>query len=196
MSPGIKVIAGKWRGRNIGSFKDDLSVRPLLGRIKKSLFDIMTPKLDGAVFLDLYAGTGTVGIEALSRGAKRAVFVDGDRACVELIKRNLAALGWNDPGAVQRGEIVSGLKWIGGQFDIIYLGPPYKDMEKKPLALTAPTLKNIVEAGLMAPGAWVVSQRHVKEPVAVPPGLEQFREEKYGDTLVCFYIKGQGSETA
>jgi len=188
MKPGIRIIAGNWGGRVIRTFKDDLSVRPLLGRIKKSLFDILYPRLKtGPSFLDLYAGTGNVGIEALSRGARRALFIDGDDKCVQLIKRNLQELGWQDPDAVRRGDITAGLKWLGEKFDIIYMGPPYKDGEKRPLALTGATLKVVVESDIMNPGAWIISQRHIKEPVMVPPQLENFRDEKYGDTWVSFY---------
>jgi 16S rRNA (guanine(966)-N(2))-methyltransferase RsmD len=188
MKPGIRIIAGNWGGRVIHTFKDDLSVRPLLGRIKKSLFDILYPRLKlGPSFLDLYAGTGNVGIEALSRGARRALFIDGDDKCVQLIKKNLQELGWEDRDAVRRGDITAGLKWLGEKFDIIYMGPPYKDKEKRPLALTGTTLKVVVESDIMNPGAWIISQRHIKEPVAAPPELENFREEKYGDTLVGFY---------
>lgn len=189
MADGIRIIGGEGCGRYIKSFKDDLSVRPLLGRIKKSLFDILKLKIMDSVFLDLYAGTGAVGIEAISRGAGKVIFVDGDRKCTELVSRNLADLGWQNRGRVEQFDITRGLKWLGEKIDIVYMGPPYKDLKRTPLTLTGVTLKTVVEADILKSNSLIISQRHIKEPVAVPEELESIREEKYGDTLVVFYRK-------
>lgn len=189
MVDGIRIIAGEGRGRYIKTFKNDLSVRPLLARIKKSLFDILSARIPGVKFLDLYAGTGAVGIEALSRGASRVVFVDGDRKCVDLIGQNLKDLGWSDRALIEQCDITRGLSWLKDKFDIVYLGPPYKDMERTPLALTGTTLQRVLEAGLVAENGLIISQKHIKEPVAEIPGIEAFRVEKYGDTVLTFYRK-------
>ncbi|MFH1368379.1 MAG: 16S rRNA (guanine(966)-N(2))-methyltransferase RsmD [Elusimicrobiota bacterium] len=191
MAEGIRIIGGEAGGRYIKTFKNDLSVRPLLGRIKKSIFDILAAKLPGLLFLDLYAGTGAVGIEALSRGAKKAVFVDGDRRCAKLIEQNLAELGWTGRAKVEQHDITRGLGWLDGKFGIVYMGPPYKDSQKKPLNLTGITLKIVFESGVLDDNGWIISQRHIKEPVEAPAQLMAFRQEKYGDTIVVFYRKAE-----
>lgn len=185
---GIRILGGEARGRQLKTLKiDDLSIRPLLGRIKKSLFDILRPKLPGAAFLDLFAGTGAVGIEALSQGARRAVFVELSPRSLGLIRENLKMLGWNGRAEVHRADVTKGLGWLNERFDIVFMGPPYKDEHKRPLALTVHALRAVAEAGLLAPGGLIVSQHHDKEAVSVPPGLERYRQEKYGDTIVSFY---------
>ncbi|MGA2090524.1 MAG: 16S rRNA (guanine(966)-N(2))-methyltransferase RsmD [Endomicrobiales bacterium] len=185
----LSIIAGEARGRALKSLPlDDLSVRPILARIKKSLFDILSPRIGGSRFLDLYAGTGAVGHEALSRGAASVVFVESDKRSQELITANAVMLGWMDRCRIVKVDIVQGLGSVmGGPFDIIFMGPPYKDAHKKPLSLTGITLRNVCESRLLSPNGWILSQRHEKEPVVIPEGLEQFRIEKYGDTVVAFY---------
>ncbi len=185
----IRIQGGEAGSRFIKSMKDNYPVRPLLGRIKKSLFDILRPRLEGSLFLDLYSGTGAVGLEALSRGAQRAVFVDGDARCVRMIKDNIATFHWEGRAVVHQADILRGLGWLSEKFDIVFLGPPYVDQEKRPLALTTPTLFRIQEGALLKPDGWVISQHHAKEPVAAPEGLVSFRREKYGDTVVTFYRK-------
>lgn len=185
---GIRIIGGEARGRALKTFKeDDLSVRPILARIKKSLFDILAPRIGGARFLDLFAGTGAVGIEALSRGASSVDFVEDSPRSLGLIKDNLAMLGWTDRARIHRADVTKGLSWLPGPFDIIFLGPPYKDAAKKPLALTGITLTHIVTAGLLAPDGIIVGQHHEKEAVTAPEGLTMFRRETYGDTKVSFF---------
>lgn len=189
---GIRIQGGEARGRQLKTFKiEDLSVRPLLGRIKKSLFDIIRPKLAGADFLDLFAGTGAVGIEALSQGARRAVFVELSPRSLALIKENIESLGWSGRADIHRADVTKGLGWIKGPFGVIFLGPPYKDDRKRPLALTTPALRAVVEAGLLAKDGIIVSQRHDKEAVNVPGELAQYRQEKYGDTILSFYRRNE-----
>lgn len=187
----MRIIAGVARGRRILSVPKSLPVRPISARIRQSLFDILRPRLPGARFLDLFAGTGAVGLEALSRGAERAVFVDMDPRCVKVIEKNLARAGWAGKGVVLRGSLGAPLGWISyrsgtGAFDIIFLGPPYVDEQKRPLRLSQAVVGLIASSGLLEPDGWVVSQHHKKEPVAAPEGFEAFREAKYGDTVVSF----------
>ncbi|MBN1621518.1 MAG: 16S rRNA (guanine(966)-N(2))-methyltransferase RsmD [Endomicrobiales bacterium] len=183
---GIRIIGGSLKGRSVKSFKNDFSIRPILGRIKKSLFDILRNKLAGSVFLDLYAGTGAVGIEALSRGAKSVVFVDSDKRCIRLINENINKLGLTDLSYVCQRDVLSGLGWLKEKFDIIFMGPPYKDDKKEPLCLTGVTLGLISEAKILKEDGWIIAQHHNKEKLAVPENLSIFRTEKYGDTLVDF----------
>ncbi len=193
----MRIIGGSGRGRRILSVGEEVGTRPISSRLKQSLFDILRPRTLGAKFLDLYAGTGAVGLEALSRGAEYAFFVERDKRCLEVIRKNLERAGFSGRGAAQPGNALEDLSWIAfragiSQFDLIFLGPPYKDLEKRPLALTTPTLKRVLEAGLLAPDALIVCQHQVKEPVEIPPGLELIRREKYGDTFMSFVKAAKG----
>ena len=186
----MRIIAGALRGRRV-KFRDQAGVRPISGRIKQSVFDIIAGLVPGAKVLDLFAGTGAVGLEALSRGAELAVFVDLSKACVAQIEQALAKTGFKSKGRALMGNALSDLSWLPfrstiAQFDLIYMGPPYKTDEGRPLAYSTPSLAKVVEAQLLAPNGWLMLQHHVKEDVSLPPGLERFRQEKYGDTHVDF----------
>lgn len=169
-----------------------MMVKPISGRMRQSLFDILKQRITGSYFLDLFAGTGAVGLEALSRGALKVCFVERDPRCVAVIEKNLERAGWSDRAVVLRGNILGPLSWVSHRsgvekFDLVFMGPPYRDEENRPLAYSNTVLKNIAQAGLAAPGAWIVAQHHKKERVDRPEGLEQFRENKYGDTLITFF---------
>jgi 16S rRNA (guanine966-N2)-methyltransferase len=188
----MRILAGEHRGRPFKSVPKSLPVKPISSRIKKSLFDILRPWLGGAKFLDLYAGTGSVGLEALSRGAESAFFVDRDKRCLAVIEENLKTLGAAGKGRTSYGDILQDLSWIPyragvAAFDIIFMGPPYRDEENRPLAFSTPSLANVIAANLAAEGALVLVQHHVKEDVQVPAGWERFRREKYGDTFMDFH---------
>jgi 16S rRNA (guanine966-N2)-methyltransferase len=189
---GIRIIAGKAKGRVLKSPEADTNTRPILGRIKKSLFDILRLRITGSNFLDLYAGTGAVGIEALSRGAKTAVFLELDNKNLNLIKTNIQNLGLSSQARVERCDITKGLGWLGASFDLIFLGPPYVDSAKKPLSLTGITLDIISKADILKIDGWVISQHHKKEPFAVPASMAVFRQEKYGDTILSFMKLANG----
>ena len=133
-----------------------------------------------------------MGIEALSRGAAFAFLVDLDRRCTELIARNLAAAGFAGRGKVHFGNALSDLCWVPfrsgtSEYDLIFMGPPYKDDQKRPLAFSTPALAKVAEAGLLAPKGWAVCQHHVKEDVKAPAGWVMVRREKYGDTYLDFF---------
>lgn len=187
---GLRILGGEARGRILKTLKeDDLSVRPLLGRIKKSLFDILQFKIQNTKFLDLYAGTGAVGIEALSRGCSFVDFVEASNKSIELIEQNLKMLGWGSRGKIYKADITGGLGFLRQQYNIIFMGPPYKDEKKKMLALTTATLNAVCNANLLLPDGIIISQHHIKEQVAIPPEIEKYRQEKYGDTIINFYKK-------
>lgn len=188
----MRILAGGSRGRRFKSVPKNLPVKPISSRIKKSVFDILRPWLGGAKFLDLYAGTGSVGLEALSRGAESAFFVDRDKRCLAVIDENLKALGLAAKGRTAYGDILQDLSWVPfragvSTFDLVFLGPPYRTEENAPLSYSTPSLARVVEAGLPAPDALILVQHHIKEEVAVPAGWTRFRREKYGDTFVDFH---------
>ena len=143
------------------------------------------------MWLDLFAGTGNVSLEALSRGALRVVSVDREPACIKNIHRNLVHLGFEDRARVIKADILKPLDFLlsysdNEGYDIIFMGPPYRDLNQKMLSLSEPALQNVAAAKLLAPKGIIVLQTHKTEQFAVPDSLEIYREEKYGDTLVHF----------
>ncbi|WP_424243941.1 16S rRNA (guanine(966)-N(2))-methyltransferase RsmD [Elusimicrobium posterum] len=186
----MRIIAGTAKGRKIFSVSKNLPVKPISDRIKQSVFDIIRPRLPASHFLDLFAGTGNVSLEALSRGASKAVMLDREVACVKNIKRNLEHLGFTERAHVFRGDVLKGIGFLSayseGGYDIIFMGPPYRDINDKPLFLSTPSLAEVAKYDLLAEGGIIVLQHHQNEQLEAPKGYEIYREEKYGDTLVHF----------
>jgi len=186
---GIQIIAGSLRGKRIKSLPG-LATRPLLGRIKKSLFDILGDRVVGARFLDLYAGTGSVGIEALSRGACYVLFVEREARLIRLVRENLRRFRLEKRAKVIKADVLNYGKEgrrisLGEQFDLIFAGPPYK------LNLIKDTLNIIVRLRLLKKDGWVICQHHFKEEVPEREGfLSLFRKERYGKTVMTFYQVG------
>jgi 16S rRNA (guanine(966)-N(2))-methyltransferase RsmD len=188
----LKVIAGGARGRILKTLpQDDLSIRPMLGRMKKSVFDIIQFSVPGCDFLDLFAGVGSVGIEALSRGAAKCVFAEMSDMSLKLIKHNVNMLGYNDRAKIVKCNVITQFEQIAAKYDIVFMGPPYVDGNKKPLALTYPALKNAARYGILKENSVIIAQKHIKEPVGSVAGLDMFRAEKYGDTVVSFYRRSK-----
>ena len=130
-------------------------------------------------------------MEALSRGAVRVVSVDREPACIKNIYRNLAHLGFEDRARVVKADILKPLDFLlsysdNEGYDIIFMGPPYRDQNNKMLSFSEPALKNVADGKLLAPKGVIVLQTHKTEQFAVPESLEIYRVEKYGDTLVHF----------
>ncbi|MCA6071898.1 MAG: RsmD family RNA methyltransferase, partial [Endomicrobium sp.] len=135
----LKVIAGTAKGRLLKTLpREDLSIRPMLGRMKKSIFDIVQFKIPDSKFLDLFAGMGSVGIEALSRGAKEVVFAELSDVSLSLIKHNVNMLGFADRARIVKCNIIKDFEILQDKYDIVFMGPPYKDGDRKALALTYP----------------------------------------------------------
>ena len=187
----MRVQSGSARGRSIKALPSGPEVRPILARIRKSLFDILRPRLAGSKFLDLFAGTGTVGIEALSNGASSAVFVDASSHSCRMIEKNLDVLGFRDRARVVRADVIAQLNLLRDTpFDIIFMGPPYKDSNRLPLALTVPAVRAVDQNALLGANGIVIGQHHKKEPVNdLPPGWEIYRQNTYGDSTLTFFRK-------
>ncbi len=181
MNNEIKIIAGELRGRKIYTLPSQ-DTRPLLSRVRKSLFDIIKLHLAYCHFLDLYAGSGSVGIEALSRGAEKVIFIEQGNAANELIKNNIKKMGITDRSQVLLIDVLSYLKDCNGKFDIIFSGPPYFSGENiKVLEIIA--FKNILNKnGLL------ICQQHKNEKYTEKTGnIKLIRNEKYGDMRLIFY---------
>ncbi len=178
----MRVIAGEAKGRRLKMVPGS-STRPIGERVKEALFAILGGQVVDALFLDLFAGTGSVGIEALSRGARGAVFVDQSRRAVTTIKDNLAHTGLDDRARVMRADVFAFLKKGDLEpFDLIYVAPPqYR-------GLWAKTLRALDASSLLAPDGLVVAQIHPKEyqPLKLYT-LTLTDQRRYGSTMLCFY---------
>lgn len=176
----MRVIAGEFRSRVLRSLPG-ADVRPTPDRMRESLFSILASRIGGCVFLDLYAGTGAVGIEALSRGAERAIFVEHNLAAVEVIRANLKSLGLDKRGRVWQGRAGSVIPKIE-RADIVFLDPPYpmeQEYEKALLALADEP-----------PGLAIAqhsSRFEMKESYGV---LKRTRVVKQGENSLSFFDAG------
>jgi len=176
-----RILAGQFKGKLIKTLPG-LSTRPLLAQVKKSLFDILSSRIEGTRFLDLYAGGGNIGLEALSRGAKSCWFVEKNPRCIRIIKENLNLLGITDFALVFRRDVLKFLPRVVKNFDLIFVGPPYE------MNLVIPTLKIIAEKYILAEEGWTICQHHRREKLAENVGqLSQFRKEIYGNIALSFY---------
>lgn len=183
----MRVIAGTAKGRKLRSVPGS-TTRPITDRVKRSLFDVLGTRVIEARFLDLFAGTGSVGIEALSRGAALAVFVERAPRAIQVIRENLRITGLADQARVVRMDVFAFLQRDpasqGGPFHIIHIAPPqYRE-------LWARTLQALDETDFLVPGGLAVAQIHPKEyePLALS-SLSLVDQRRYGSTLLCFYEK-------
>jgi len=175
-----RIIAGSKRNIKIDT-PTGSQTRPILARIRKSLFDTLSPRLYNACFLDLYAGSGAVGLEALSRGVSWVSFVEISDICARIIQKNVKRMGFSDRTEVLRYD-VKNLPPLPRTYDIVFSGPPYKEQ------LTAKTLDIILSRVVLAKNCRVICQHETSEVVPEEAGnLKKFREKKYGQTILSFY---------
>ncbi|HVY94356.1 MAG TPA: 16S rRNA (guanine(966)-N(2))-methyltransferase RsmD [Bryobacteraceae bacterium] len=179
----MRVIAGEFRSRRLQSLPG-LDVRPTPDRLRETLFNILTPRIKGSVFVDAYAGTGAVGIEAISRGAKQAVFIERNRQAVETIQANLKSLGIRGEARVIKGAATLHLASI--KADIVFLDPPY------PLESEYRAAMEVMAAN---PPAIVVAQHSVR--YSLPEKFEAFERTRFvkqGDNALSFYAPVSGPD--
>jgi len=162
-----------------------LKTRPTIDRVKESVFNILAPYIKGTV-LDLFSGTGALGIEALSRGADYAVFVDSDRNCCRIISENLEKTGFSGNAKVYCRRADSVIRELGKNktsFDMVFLDPPYLQN------FIQDTLQLLIENGIIKHKGIIVAEHHRNEPVQTEgSGLEIFRSADYGETVVSFLV--------
>lgn len=180
----MRVIAGQARGLRLAA-PTGRDIRPTLDRVRESLFAIIGPAIEG-VFLDLFAGTGANGIEALSRGASSAEFVDSDKDSIALIRKNLETTRLAARGTVHRLSLPAALDKLAknraGYYDLIFADPPYAFVEYDAL------IAGIGERALLAPGGCLIVEHETRNPLAeAAGGLHAFRTAKYGECALTFY---------
>jgi 16S rRNA (guanine(966)-N(2))-methyltransferase RsmD len=176
----LRVIAGKLKGRRLLA-PSGRDVRPTSDRLRETLFNVLAARVDGARVLDGYAGTGALGIEALSRGAASVTFIERDAAAVRLIRDNLTRCGIEKGCVIIRANLTgAGRRLDEGAFDLILLDPPYQGID--------PTHVIGASAPWLAPGGWLVLEhsRRTKTP-AQAGGLTRVRELVAGDSALAFY---------
>lgn len=186
----MRITGGRFRGRKLGAPKD-LSVRPTADRVRQAVFNILRHhdfgafSLEGARVIDLFAGTGAMGLEAISRGAEFCLFVDDSAESRALLRTNVEALQLTGHSKIWRrdarmlGPMPHG---AGGPFDLAFLDPPYR------MTLLTPALASLVAGKWLAPGALVVTERAEGEQ---PPETDEFSlvdERVYGDTRIAFML--------
>ncbi len=181
----MRVITGKARGVSLKT-PEGLTTRPTTDRVKEALFSIIQFEIPGAAVLDLFGGTGQLGIEALSRGAKSAVFVDAGEAACRLIRENLKRTRLEGEAKVVRSDYLAYLKRCREKFNIIFLDPPYAEV------FLENALKCITEIDILQTGGIIVAERPLgKELPWEFEGYVRSRDYKYGNTLLTLYRKEQ-----
>ena len=179
----MRVISGKCKGKKLFALKG-LSLRPTSDRVKEAIFDTLQKFPAGKNVLDLFAGTGALGIEALSRGAQRAVFVEGSARSGAVLRRNIEACRLSGQAEVVSREVQAGLKALEERedsFDLIFLDPPYG----KGLAYRA--LENLSQSKILSVNALIVAEHSPDEDLSSISSLERIDRRKYGGTEVSFF---------
>ena len=183
----MRVISGSAKGRKlkVPSLRGGKRIRPLSDFAKEGLFNILSTLTEEADFLDLFAGSGQVGIEALSRGARTAMFVEIDRNAVVVIRQNLESTELADRGEIFSMEVnpaISMLDRKKAKFDLIFIGAPYG------LSLLGEAVKNIAKSDILKDKGIVIAERSKKQELKIEDdSLVLAREVSYGDTVFSFY---------
>jgi 16S rRNA (guanine966-N2)-methyltransferase len=179
----VRIVAGKWRGRPLRAPKG-LAVRPTADRVREAIFDILGEGVAGASVLDLFAGSGALGLEALSRGASRGVFVESVPAAFGILQKNIASLAAGEAEAflLDYRQAFRRLRARAIRFDLVFLDPPYGK------GLAADAAAGLSRAELVEPGGTVVVEEAVRSPDALfPERWSISADRRYGDTRVTLF---------
>ncbi len=182
----MRIVAGSAKGRALqGPKPTSRHIRPTADRVRETLFNVLGQWLEGQAVLDLYAGTGALGLEALSRGAGRAVLVDSDREALGLCRQNAQAVGFADQVEILGQPVARAVEALGrrgARFELIFADPPYaaRGVEQ--------VLEQVGQAGLLAPGGVLVIEHDKRESAPeAHEGLARVDQRRFGDTLASFY---------
>lgn len=177
----MRIIAGSAKGRRLDAPKT--GTRPMTGRVRESIFSILAQRVRDARILDLYAGTGSLGLEAISRGAAEVIFVESGRQAAVILEQNIDRVGLG--GRIRRGAVRPFLRTATTQYDVVFVDPPYCDDDqevKRVLELIEPVL---------APDGMVVLHRQARSDVPPPDFLHTVDERRYGDAVVTMMERSQ-----
>jgi 16S rRNA (guanine(966)-N(2))-methyltransferase RsmD len=183
----MRVIAGALKGQRLTTPKGR-TTRPTADQVRIACLDTLMPYLEGGPFLDLFAGAGGVGIEALSRGAPSVVFVERERLAVAALEDNIGRLGLAGRARVVRQDVARALEALargGARFAVVFLDPPYASAD------AAPAVLRIARGDCLMPGAVVVAQHPTKAPPPPEPGsLLPWKSRRFGETTLTFFRSG------
>jgi len=189
----MRIISGTARGRRVKSLKGT-GIRPTADRVKEAMFNILSLDPEGARVLDLFAGSGNLSLEALSRGAASVLLVESSRSAAELIQQNLTALGFLDRSSIWVKPVLSALRQLASQqlkYHVILMDPPYEG------AWVGRVLAAIDEGKLLAANGVVVAEHSRREAVAETYGSLALKDQRrYGDTHLSFFVSGKGCGTS
>lgn len=184
----MRVISGKCRGTKLVA-PEGLHTRPTTDRIKETLFNMIAFDIPGCEFLDLFSGSGSIGVEALSRGAQKVIFVDNNPAAIACINQNLQKTSLQKEGIVYNRDSLSVIKTLGEQkakFDIIFLDPPYA-MEG-----INEILEGIITYDLLKPEGYIIVESGSEYEIGIPDQLICFKQKNYKTTIMSFYERTRG----
>lgn len=181
----MRIISGTYRGLRLNSLKGG-NLRPTSDQLRETLFDVLGPSVEGAAFLDAYAGTGAVGLEAFSRGARDVVFIEHHRAAAQLIRQNLKALKIEGGWELLTCIVLTGLERLekqGARFDLVFLDPPYEEIREY-----HHTLRQLARGPLLLPTTLVIAE-HSRHVQLEENYLSLFRTRliRHGDAQLSFY---------
>jgi 16S rRNA (guanine966-N2)-methyltransferase len=183
----MRIIAGTLKGRRLAAPTWD-GLRPTSDKLRETLFNILAPRIAGARVLDGYAGTGALGLEALSRGASHVTFVEKDRRAAALIEENAQVCGLKGGYTIENGDFLASRPRFAGSFDLILLDPPYDIGDVHSVLDRA--------AGLLASDGLLVLERATRTEPEVPATLARVRDVKSGDSTLTMFVKAGSSEQA
>ena len=178
----MRVIAGSAR-RLLLKAPDGMDTRPTADRVKESLFNMLNPDLYGCAFLDLFSGSGAIGIEALSRGAQRAVLVDASMECAGIIKQNLEVTKLGENAEIINEDVYAAIERLrrrGDKFDIIFMDPPYA------AGYYVPVMEAIKKADILAAEGYIVAESAKGVDFTAAEGFKIFKERKCGPAVMNF----------
>lgn len=185
----MRIISGSARGRTLKAVPG-MGTRPTTDKVKEAIFSMIGPYFDGGEVLDLFAGTGGLSIEALSRGMSRAVLIDADKKALETVRHNLQAAGFAACAEVYRNDAVRALKALakrGKTFDLVFIDPPYK------MKVIPELLERLTDGGLLSGRAIVVLEHDAEDRHDTAYGdLRPTRRAEYGDTAITVYRRLEG----
>ena len=175
----MRIIAGQYRGRILSALRD-LTIRPTTGRVKQTIFDILSTRveLEGATVLDLFAGSGSLGLEALSRGASHTTFIEKARPSLEALEKNIRTLGCEDRTTVHQADVFWFLRNAHQPYDLVFVDPPYA-LE------TIGTLPAVIAgSGVLHKGSYVVMEHSRESNVPVPEDSFEALRKQFGQTVL------------
>ncbi len=184
----MRVIAGQFKGRKLANLKGR-KIRPTSDRIREAVFSILSQKIDNSMVLDLFAGTGALGIESLSRGAAKSVFVDKSKEAMKIINKNIELLKIKDKAEVFLHDAcaISNLKIVFDQkFDLIFMDPPYDK------GFIVKAFENAGLLSMMKSNSIIIAEHSIRDNnIEKVAGLDLFDRRTYGETLISFFRKSK-----